>query len=363
MKLHHTIIASILLVLSVLGLGAAIAARKYVLMTAAQPEPESRPELVGFAPAKRITIRKNSSAIGTILAPRSIHLRTEVTGTVQKIELISGQIVEPDQLLIKLDTSVEEAQLASAQASKQIAESTYKRTRQAADARALSELELEQAAAMLTQSQAEVARLEAVIRKKTLRAPFRARAGLFDVHTGQYLPEGTEITMLQGVDDFVHVDFMMSQQVADELGVGESVQLMVDPQPLTAKIIAIDSQADKVTRNIMARAILPGPPATLQPNDSVKVEIEFGAPVEVVSVPVAALRSSPSGAFVYMVEPDPNDGGKLKTRLQRVLPGKSMRSEVTILQGISPNDIVVSDGSFKLREGLWVADANSLKAP
>lgn len=351
-----TIFGSIVLVAIVIGTGAAIGLLKARMMSAPPPDNPERPEIVRFANPTQVSIRQRSTTVGTILAPRSVQLRTEVVGTVSDVSFESGQVVQENQLLLKLDTSVEEAQLAGAEAVQKIAESTFNRTQKAADARAISELELEQATALLTQAKADVLRINAIIRKKTLRAPFLAKAGLFDIQKGQYLPEGTQITMLQGIDDYVHIDFMMPQQVADEVHVGDEITLAVEPQSLPATIIAIDSQSDRTTRNLSARAKLNNPPAMLQPNDSVRVELDFGPSTEAVTISASGLRRSPEGAFVYVVIPDPNDTSKLRVHPQTVVPGKTIGQNVSILNGLTPDQTIVTEGSFKLRDKVWVVE-------
>ena len=357
-----TITGSVVLVLVVLGILAGIGYKKFLMMTAPPPPNIEHPEIVVFAKPEPVTMRQSTTTVGTVLAPRSVQLRTEVSGTVSEMSFTAGQVVDADQLLLKLDTSVEEAQLAGASAAMKIAESTLKRTKQAADVRAISELELEQASAIMSQAKADVMRLEATIRKKTLRAPFCARAGLFDIQVGQYIPEGTQITMLQGIDNFVLIDFMMPQQAADELHVGDEIHLAVEPKPYVAKIIAVDSQADRITRNVMARARLDQPPASMQPNDSVRIDLEYGTSVEAWTIPAAGLRRSPTGAFVYVAEPDPKDAKKIVARMQSVKPGRTVGQHVAILSGLKSDQTIVSDGSFKLREGLWVTDASAMSA-
>lgn len=361
--MRNKIIGSVLLILAVAGAIAGIGYRKYIVMTAPQAPYQEAPDAVLFATTEPITVRNISSAIGTVLAPRSIQLKTELVGTVSEVNFKPGDIVKEGQLLLKLDTTVEEAQLNSAKAVQKIASSTYSRTELASNARALSDLELEQSAAQLAQASAEVARIEAVIRKKTLQAPFDARAGLFDIHVGQYIPEGTQITMLQGIDEYVHIDFTMAQQVADEIKVGDCVRLITNnagtAPATTATIIAIDSQADRISRSVMARARLDSPPASMQPNDSIRVEIDYGAPQTVVKTPAAALRSSPTGAFVYVVVPDEKDPTKQRAITQPVIPGRNLGQDVVILSGLKPGQLIVADGSFKVHHGSWVMNMSN----
>jgi membrane fusion protein, multidrug efflux system len=359
LKMLKTVLGSILLIAIVLGVGAAIGYKKFKMMTAEPPPNLEHPEVVGFDHPEPVSMRSSTTTVGTVLAPRSVQLRTEVVGTVSELAFAPGDKVSEGQLLMKLDTSVEEAQLAGAVSAMKFATSTLKRTQEAANQRAISEAELEQASAIMKQSESDVLRLQAIIKKKTLKAPFDARAGLFDIQVGQYLPEGTQITMLQGLDKFVHIDFMMPQQAADELHVGDDVRLAVEPEPIAAKIIAVDSQADRATRNVMARARLDNPPASMQPNDSVRVELLYGNSVDAFTIAATALRRSPLGPFVYVVEPDKKDHTKLRVRAQNVVPSRTIGQRVAILSGLSADQVVVSDGSFKLRADLWVTEAES----
>jgi membrane fusion protein, multidrug efflux system len=360
MKHVVTVLASLALIGIVGLIGWLLARQKLAMMSAPPPPFAEQPESVRFASPEMVSLRQSTTAVGTVLAPRSVQLRTEVAGTVASVTFQAGSEVKEGDLLLKLDTSVEEAQLASAEAAKKIADSTFKRTQQAANVRAISDLELEQASSALAQASAEVLRLNAVIRKKTIRAPFLAKAGLFDIHPGQYLPEGTAITMLQGVAEFVYVDFMMPQQAADEVHAGDQIRLLHNQCSIDATIVAIDSQSDRVTRNLPARAKVVRPPETLLPNDSVRVELEYGSPMQAMAIPAAALRRSPSGTFIYLAVPDAEDPQKLRAQSQVVVVGKSIGQKVAILSGLALGQSVVSDGSFKLRNGAWVSQLENL---
>lgn len=354
----RTIFGSLLILIALLGVGAAVAGLKYRAMMSPPPAPPESPTVVVFSQPRTTQLRSSSTAIGTVVAPRSVQLKTETVGTVSEVHFQSGDLVEPGQVLLKLDTAVEEAILQSARAAQKIAESTYQRIRQATETKALTESDRDQIEAQLAQAQAEVARIEAIIRRKTLVAPFKARAGLFDIHPGQYLQEGSLVTMLQGVDRFVYIDFMMPQQVADHMRVGDSIALLHDGATLQAKIVAVDSQSDRTTRSMMARAKLDSPPETLHVFDSVRVDVEYGKEVDAVTIPSSALRSSPSGAFVFVVETDPAHPDKPIARQRNVVPGPAVGNDVAVLAGLQPTDTIVADGSFKLSEGTWVAPSS-----
>ena len=335
---------------------------KFRVLATAAPVQEAHPTPVVFSVPESTQQRSSTTIIGTVVAPRSIQLKTETVGTVKAIHFQSGDLVQPGQVLVELDTSVEEAMLASAKAGLRIAESTFRRIKKAMEVQALSELDLDQTEAQLAQAQAEVARIEAVIRRKVLVAPFQARAGVFDIQPGQYLSEGSQITMLQGVDQFVFVDFMMPQQVADNLQVGDSVTLEHLGENLQAQVVAVDSQADRVTRSLGARAKVLTPPATLQINDSVRVVAQYGAAQSTILIPSSALRTDPTGAFCFVAQTDPSDTSRWIAKRRDVLVGATLGNSVSILQGLDPKEQVIADGSFKIYDGTWVVPSDLIKA-
>ncbi len=331
---------------------------------AAQEAPPEAPNFVEMDTAHSISFRATSTAIGTIIAPRSILLSNEVPGTVVSTALTPGTIVEEGTVLLQLDISIEQAQLDSAQAAASIARSRFERTREAFQSRALTELELEEAQTQVLQADARVAELRAVIAKKTLVAPFKARIGLSDTHEGQYLPSGTQITSLQSVEGYVFVDFTIPQSVAPSLQPEQSIGLVAQDLPLNATIFALDSRTDKMTRNVMVRAKIANAPSYLQPGDSVRVQIEYGDEIQAVAIPAEALRRTPEGSLAFVAEKDASGQLRAKQRMVQVI--RSIGNDVALLSGVKSGERVVTIGSFKLMPDSLlvesVADSKSVKS-
>src|SRR6266853_3002956 len=220
---------SAILIAVVLVIGVGLAAWKVAGARAAaiaayhQPEPV---EAVTTAVAEEQQHRATTTSIGTVLALRSITLRTELSGTVHAVALVPGRIVDSGTVLVALDVSVEQAELEALQAQSQLALTSLARMERLRQHGAVSEEEVDRARAERDVAQAQIARTQAIIAKKTIRAPFRARVGISDVHPGQYLNEGTQLTTLQGIDGAAHVDFAVGQQVAAGLRAGQPVQVL-----------------------------------------------------------------------------------------------------------------------------------------
>ena len=353
-------IRSVVLVATVLLTGVALAAWKSAAARAAnaaaarQPEPI---ESVNSAVAKEREYRPTTTSVGTVLALESITLRNELAGTVRRVALVPGQVVEAGTVLVALDVSVEQADLDAQTAQADLAATTLARLERLLQVQAVSQEEVDQARAARDVARAQIERTRAVIEKKTIRAPFRARVGLTDVHPGQYLNEGTELTTLQGVDAAANVDFTVSQAVAAGLRPGQTVAVFAgdDAQATTAKIAAVDARVDPTTRNALVRARISGhAPA---PGASVRVEVPVGPPTAAVAIPVSALRKGPGGDHVFLIVPDST--GKARAHVQPVRSGPVLDDEVVILSGVTPGQRVATSGSFKLREAVLVAGDSS----
>jgi membrane fusion protein (multidrug efflux system) len=355
-----TRVKSSLLLGTVLAAGVGLAAWKYLVIreasaaAASQPEPM---ESITIATATEREHRRTTTAIGTVLALQSITLRNELPGTVREVRLVPGQIVEAGELLVALDVSVEEAELKAQEAQAALAETTYRRTQRLIETKAVPEMDLDRAVAERDVALAQIARIKAVIARKTIRAPFRARVGIADVHRGQFLEEGTQLTTLQGVADAAHVDFTVPQQVAATLGVGGTVEVLATggTVPIGANIVAIDARVDPHTRNAMVRAKIEGAANRPAPGASVRVRVPVGPPRMAVAIPVSALRKGPGGDHVFVVAPDKD--GKKRAHVRQVQSGAVLGDEVLILSGLSPGEQLAASGSFKLRETVLVAVA------
>jgi membrane fusion protein, multidrug efflux system len=348
------------LLTTVVATGAGLAAWKYTGLAASaaasanQPEPM---EVVTAALATEREHRRSTTSIGTVLALRSITLRNEVAGTVERVRLTSGQIVEPGAVLVALDASVERAELQAQEAQAALARTTLDRLQGLRKHNATSQEEVDQARAQYDVAQAQMVRTRALIAKKIIRAPFRVRVGIADVHPGQYLNEGTELTTLQGVAEAVHVDFTVAQRVAAGLEVGDSVAVYAgnDDTPLSARIVAVDARVDPNTRNATVRARLTGA-ASPAPGASVRVVVPVGPLDTIVGVPVNALRKGPQGDHVFVIEPD--SAGKPRAHVRAVQSGPVLGEEILIYGGLKSGEQVATSGSFKLREAVLVAIAD-----
>lgn len=358
-------IASSLLLVSVVAVGGGLAAWKHASILRNHAESSNQPEpteSVTVAVAREREHRRTTTSIGTVLALRSITLRNELPGTVERVALEPGQVVEPGTLLVALDVSVEQAELKAHEAEAALAQTLLERVQRMSRSHVASDTELDRARAQRDVALAQIARTTAVIARKTIRAPFRARVGMADVHVGQYLEEGTQLTTLQGVADAAHVDFTVAQTVAATLREGDVVEVFASgrSEPIRAEIVAVDARVDPTTRNAAVRARIAGGDGAPAPGASVRVRVPVGPATQAVVVPVSALRKGPQGDHVFVVAPGAD--GQPRAQVRSVRSGPLLGDEVLIHDGLSAGERVAASGSFKLREDVLVAVADQTVA-
>ena len=358
-------IAPALLLSALVATGGGLALWKYSSVQAAvaaaadQPEPV---ETVATAVARALQHRASTTAIGTVRALRSISLRNEVAGTVRQVALVPGDVVDAGSVLVALDVSVEQAELHAQEAQAALAQSMLDRTERMSQQRAVSQSDLERSRAERDVALAQIARTRAVIARKTLRAPFRARIGIADVHPGQFLEEGAELTTLQGVDDAAHVDFAVAQQVAAGLRSGDTVEVYAgdEARPVTAQIVAVDARIDPATRNATVRARIDGADRAPVPGASVRVRVPTTVERSAIAIPASALRKGPGGDHVFVLTADAQ--GKTRAQQRPIQVAAQLGEEVVVESGLAAGEHVAAAGSFKLRDAALVAVAEPAAA-
>jgi membrane fusion protein, multidrug efflux system len=322
------------------------------------------PESVTTAKAEATQWQPVRSAIGSVVAVRGVTLGAEITGTVREISFDSGTFVKKGAVLVRLDTSTEQAQLESARADADLAEVTVKRYRQLQPGGISSQAELDLAEARVKQANAAVAALQATIAKKTIRAPFDGRIAIRQVELGQIVSPGTPIASLQSVSP-IYADFWLPQQVLAEVKVGQKVRMQTDIFPGSSwngEISVINPEVDVATRNVRVRATFENPNGRLTPGMFANVEVLSSEKHAVIVIPATGVIFAPYGDSVYVVEEKKDAAGKTTTVAQQrfVRLGERRGDFIAIESGISAGETVVSSGAFKLRNGMAVAVNNAV---
>ena len=357
-------IIAILALLAVIVILAGIKAAQIATMIKAGKSFAPPPEAVTSAKVEAVEWQASRPAVGTLVAVRGVTLASEVAGLVREIGFDSGAFVRRDDTLVKLDTSVEEAQLASAKADADLAKTSLARARALRAAGSNTPADLDQAETRARSAAANVATLQATIAKKTIRAPFEGRLSIRQVELGQVMASGTPIASLQSIDP-IHAEFWLPQQTLAELKIGMKARLRTDVFPQASwegALTTINSEVDVATRNVRVRATVPNADGRLRAGMFANVELLSPEKRSVLVIPATAVLYAPYGDSVFALEEkrDPAGNPTLIAHQKFVRLGERRGDLVAVVNGLAAGETIVSSGAFKLRNGSPVVVRNEL---
>ena len=322
---------------------------------------QSPPTVISSAAAELESWRPSISAVGGLSSTQGILVTPEVSGVVKELVFESGQVVAKGQLLLRLDDAVDRAALQVLMAEARLAEVQFQRATELLPKRALSQSEFDASKAAADAARARVAQQEAIIERKSVRAPFAGSLGIRQVDAGQYIEPGDGIVSLQSLDP-MYLDYALPERFLPNLAVGQDVEVSVGAYPgelFPGRLQAIEPDVDVGTRMVRLRAAMPNPTGKLRPGMFARVVNMIDGNVEAVTVPRTAVSLNTYGDFLYLVEDD-GEGGLVAKR-QQIVTGEVRGGRIVIDSGLEAGQTVVRTGLVKLRDGMPIAVDNSVE--
>ena len=319
------------------------------------------PDAVATVVLKQTEWDESINLVGSLAPVRGTMISAEEPGKVVKVNFESGTMVQQGDLLIEIDTSVEEANLKSAVANAVLAKQNLDRAKQLISVKAASKADLDTADATFRAREAEAASIRAVIAKKRIVAPFSGRVGIRSVNLGQYVSIGDMIVPIQDLTK-LYVDFTVPQSQIGSVSLGNLIEV-IDPtnpdQKFSGVVSALNPQVEEKTRNLSVQGIIENPSEILRPGMYVRVRISLPQKRTVIAVPTSAVSYAPYGDSVYVVE-RPDGEAAPTVRQQIVKLGVKKDEAVELATGVKEGEEVVVTGVFKLRPGASININNAV---
>jgi membrane fusion protein, multidrug efflux system len=364
LKKFAIFLLGIVVVLPIVGVVAGIKALQ-IRTLMAMPQQSEPPAFVSIGSVSEESWENRIAAVGSVAAFQGVVVSAEAEGTVREILFDAGSNVSAGQALVRLDTEVEQAQLQSAEAAAELAETTLTRTRELFGSSTVSKADLDAAEATVKQTRAQADNVRAVIAKKTITAPFSGRLGIRQINLGQFLTKGAAVVSLQALDP-VYVEFSLPQQRLGAVSEGFTVRVKADAfieQGFEGKITAINPEVDPITRSVRMQATLKNPDAKLRPGMFVAVEVVLPETEKVLAIPETAVIYAPYGSTVFVAvegeAPAGADGKKpLVAELRNVRLGERRGDFVAVTVGLKAGERIVTNGGLKLRQGSLLMESS-----
>src|SRR5437763_7537130 len=317
------------------------------------------PASVTVAEAKSEVIPNLLSAVGDLAAVHQVNVTTDVSGRITDIMFTAGSSVKAGSPLVQLFDAPEQGDLASYKAQATVAQLSLDRAKQLAARQFGPQATVDQAQAAYDQANAGIAKTQAIISQKLVRAPFDGELGVRRVEVGQFLTAGTQIVSLTDLSE-LYANFTVPEEDSGNLKVGQIVRILVDTYPgrsLKGKITAIEPQISTDTRNIRVQATIANPDHILKPGMFATTTVVLPDKPPVITVPETAVDYTLYGDSVFLITEKKEDDGKTSLTAVRtfVRTGNRVHGRAEILSGVKPGDRVVAVGQLKLQSGASVA--------
>ncbi|MDE5462404.1 MULTISPECIES: efflux RND transporter periplasmic adaptor subunit [unclassified Bradyrhizobium] len=317
------------------------------------------PVAVSAAEAKSEVVPNLLTAVGGLSAVHQVDVSADVNGRVTEIKFEPGTHVEAGTPLVQMFDAPEQGDLANYKAQSTVAQLSLDRAKQLASRQFGPQATVDTAQAAYDQALAGIAKTEALISQKLVRAPFSGDLGVRKVEVGQYLTAGTAIVSLTDLSE-LWANFTVTEKDSGNLKVGQPVRLKVDAYPgrtFDAKITTIEPQISADTRNIRVQATISNPEKILKPGMFVTTTVVLPDKPAVVTVPETAVDYTLYGDSVFVITEKKEADGKTSLSAVRtfVQTGNRVEGRVEIVKGVKPGDKVVAVGQLKLQSGAAVS--------
>lgn len=325
------------------------------------------PTTVAVAEAKSEVLPNLLTGVGDLAAVHQVNVTTDVNGRVTEILFKPGSKVKAGDPLLQIFDAPDQSDLASYKAQTLAASLALDRAKALAAKSFGPQATVDQSQAAYDQASAAVAKTEAIISQKRIKAPFEGELGVRLVELGQYLSAGTQIVSLTDLSQ-LYLNFTATEKDRAVLNVGQTVRIVVDAYPgrtFEGKITTIEPQISADTRNVRIQATLANPDRILQPGMFATTTVELPPKPAVVTVPETAVDYTLYGDSVWLITETKDKDGKasLKTDRTFVKTGARVHGRVVITSGVKPGDRVVAVGQLKLQSGSAVAISSDPPPP
>ena len=310
----------------------------------------SGPVAVEVGKVEAVTLDDDAQAVGTVRARQGVMVRPEVSGRIVRLGFTDGQPIRRGQLLVKLDDTLQQAQLQQAQAQASIARTNLQRSRELVAQNFVSQSAVDQNAAALEVAEAQVSLVRAQLSRMSILAPFEGVAGIRNVDIGDYVKDGADVVQIEDLSS-VWVDFRLPERFSASVKTAQVVDVSFDALPgrrFAGRVEALDSLIEADGRSLLVRARIDNSGGELKSGMFARTRIVFGTRANALVVPEEALVPQGGRQFVIKLVEGPTGlvSQRLEAKIGARLPGK-----VEVLEGLAVGDTVVTAGQSNLMRG------------
>lgn len=328
--------------------------------------PGVRPAGVELGQVKKMTLRDDTEAVGTLRSSQNVMLRPEVAGRVLSLGFADGGRVRAGQVLVQMDDTLQRAEVQQSLAQLSVAKANHKRNQELVAQNFLAQRAVDESSAALQVADAQLGLSCARLERMRLIAPFNGVVGIRNINVGDYVKDGADLINLENIGS-LYVDYRLPERFQAKVQPGQTIEVKLDAfsgRLFKARVEAVDPLIDVNGRSIGVRAMLENtsgepmaPPGAKPPGAAVPV----ATPASAAPAVKPALPVKPSAPQVGVALPSPQSLGCATNMFDRtrtdagsaqngpLRPGMFARVSAVFL--VKPNALVVPEEAIVPQAG------------
>lgn len=213
---------------------------------------------VELGQVKKVTLRDDTEAVGTLRSSQNVMLRPEVAGRVLSLGFADGARVRAGQVLVQMDDTLQRAEVQQSLAQLSVAKANHKRNQELVAQNFLAQRAMDESAAALQVADAQLGLSCARLERMRLIAPFNGVVGIRNINVGDYVKDGADLINLENIGS-LYVDYRLPERFQAKVMPGQTIEVKLDAfagRMFKAKVEAVDPLIDANGRSIGVRAVL-----------------------------------------------------------------------------------------------------------
>jgi membrane fusion protein (multidrug efflux system) len=317
------------------------------------------PKSVGveITQVKKVTLRDDAEAVGTLRSSQNIMLRPEVAGRVLSLGFVDGARVRAGQVLVQLDDTLQRAELQQSLAQMSVARANHKRNQELVAQNFIAQRALDESSAALQVADAQLGLACARLERMRLVAPFNGVVGIRNTNVGDYVKDGADLINLENIGS-LYVDYRLPERYQTKVAPGQTIEVKLDAftgRLFKAKVEAVDPLIDANGRSIGVRAVLANTAGEPVAANSPKAQASApqpvkpasaAAPTEAAAQPVSSLSRSAALPSPQSLGCPANTFDRTRTSAGGEQNGPlrpGMFARVTAVFAVKPNALIVPE--------------------
>jgi len=314
------------------------------------------PVAVIAVPTKQQSVPTIVKSFADLYSQNNTELKSEITGTLQEILYNEGQTVAKNTLLLMINSDSQQAELKSALADEKLSQVEYHRTENLYKKGVQSKQEFDIAEATYAARQADADAAKAEVNKTQIKAPFNGVLGERTLSVGDYVTSGTALVRIVDIGN-LKVKYYIPEKYLSDIRLNQEIEFTTEAYPnkfFKGKVDFISPTVDSATRNIKVEATIDNKDGALLPGLSGTTYHILSEQPNSITIPEESVITTIEGQQVFKLVPTHKTNPAYTAKQVNVEVGTRRNGYAQILTGLKPNELVVTEGHQKLRDGVPV---------